>query len=365
MPILSRRAYRYARAWLAGPVSTAAEEATLDRAGTQVPATVVRPRAASSGLPAWIVLHGVTRAGRLHPQLVRFTHALVSSGAVAIVPEVPEWRELDFAPDVATPTVAAAATGLRETGWALDAPVSVIGFSFGAPHAIASAADPALAGAIARTVGFGGYCDVLATFRFMMTGLYERNGHRARERPDPYGRWIVAANYLADVPEHRDAGDVAEALRALAAHSGDVGAPAWDPVYEPVAAGLREGIAPERRALFDLFVQPGGGVADEAAAAEIAEKLAAAAERKHPLLDPRPRLARVERPVHVLHGHGDVLIPCSEAYELRRALPPDTPCDVTVTRLFGHTEQDPFSPLHALREVPRFMRALSSMLGLR
>lgn len=366
MPILSSKSVRFARAWFAGPVESVAEELTLDRGGITVPATIARPAGTPQPLPAWVVLHGITRAGRAHLQLARFTHALVSTGAVAIVPEVPEWRELDFAPDVATPTVGAAIRGLRDSGWALDAPVGVIGFSFGAPHAIASSADPTLSELVAHSVGFGGYCNVESTFRFMMTGLYEREGRTVRVRPDPYGRWLVAANYLAEAPEHRDADDVADALRSLAAHSGDVGAPSWDAVYDPVIAKLRAGIAPERRQLFDLFAPASGALPilpDDDAADRMAETLARAAHRTDPLLDPRERLARVERPVHVLHGRDDVLIPCSEAYEMDRALPSSTPRQVTVTRLFGHSSQNPLPTLlRATLEVPRFARALRGML---
>ena len=206
MPLLSRRSIRYSRAWLSGLVDLAQEETTLDRAGTSVPATLVRPRGATGPLPAWIVLHGMTRPGRAHLQLVRFTGALASSGTVAIVPEVPEWRELALAPHLATATVKAGVSGLRASGWALDAPVGVIGFSFGAAHAIASSGDPELAGEIAGTAGFGGYCDLDSAFRFLMTGVSDSPDRGRSVGPDPYGRWIVGANYLTAAPEFADCG---------------------------------------------------------------------------------------------------------------------------------------------------------------
>lgn len=342
----------------------AEEETILDRAGTSVPATLVRPRGATGPLPAWIVLHGMTRPGRAHVQLVRFTHALASSGAVAIVPEVPEWRELALAPHLATATVKAGVRGLRSSGWAIDAPVGVIGFSFGAAHAIASSGDPELAGEIAGSAGFGGYCDLGSAFRFLMTGVSEQPDGGRTVAPDPYGRWIVAANYLTSVPDFADRGDVAAAVRELAEYCGDQGAPSWDPVYDPMIAKLRERLVPEGRSLFDLFAYPSGSQPDLRAAAEVAEALAAAARRIEPLLDPREALARVVQPVHILHGRSDRLIPSSEATKLQQALPQTTRSRLTITRLLAHSAQSPLpSLLHAVHEVPVFARALSDLLA--
>ena len=68
-----------------------------------------------------------------------------------------------------------------------------------------------------------------------------------------------ASRYFEDfvsfpfVPGHEDATDVAEALRTLAKHAGDVGAASWDPVYGPKIDELRRSVAEERRTLFDLF----------------------------------------------------------------------------------------------------------------
>jgi pimeloyl-ACP methyl ester carboxylesterase len=260
--------------------------------------------------------------------------------------------------------VKAGVRALRESGWAIDAPVGVIGFSFGAAHAIASSGDPELAGEIAGSAGFGGYCDLESAFRFLMTGVSEHPDGGRTVAPDPYGRWIVAANYLTSVPDFAERGDVAAALRELAEYSGDHGAPSWEPFYDPMIARLRERVAPEGRSLFDLFAHPPGSQPDVRAAGEVAEALAAAARRVEPLLDPREALARVTRPVHILHGRSDRLIPSSEGFKLQQALPQTTWSRLTITRLLAHSAQSPFpSLLYALREVPLFARALSDLLA--
>jgi pimeloyl-ACP methyl ester carboxylesterase len=194
-----------------------------------------------------------------------------------------------------------------------------------------------------------------------MTGTYEG---AATARPDAYGRWLVAANYLTAVPGCEDGVDVATALHRLAAYSGDLGAESHNPAYDPFIAGLRAGIAPVRRTLFDLFAPLSVARPDPTAASEMAERLTAAALRCDPLLDPRRALARVERPVHIVHGADDRLIPSAEGFELRGALPPTTWSRLTVTGLVGHASHNRLSAaLHALPDVPGFARALSGVLA--
>jgi pimeloyl-ACP methyl ester carboxylesterase len=359
------RTVRYARAWLAGPTDFVEEEVTLDRGGRRVAGTVTHPRDASGPLPAWVVLHGVTRRGRSHPQLQRFTRALVQSGAVAIVPEVPEWRDFELAPALALPTIEAAIAGLRDSGRARDAPVGVIGFSFGAPHAIAATAHPDLVGRVAGSVGFGAYCSMERTIRFLMTGTHEWHGRSHRTTPDAYGRWIIAANYLTAVPEHAGAGDVARALRSLASVAGDSGIPSLDPRLDAHKAELRGGLAEDHGQLFDLFAPPADVLPDALRGAQVAEALAAAASRIDPTGEPLEALARVTLPVHVLHGRNDILIPFSEGLRLRDALPASTWSRATITRLFGHSGEESFgAALRSARELPDFLGALRSVLRL-
>ena len=59
-------------------------------------------------------------------------------------------------------------------------------------------------------MGFGGYCDLERTLRFQFTGEHEWNGEAHSLRPDPYGRWIVGANYLTAVPGFEDSERVAQ-----------------------------------------------------------------------------------------------------------------------------------------------------------
>lgn len=360
--MITGRTSRYARAWMTAPTDFLEHEISLNRDGTTVPATVVCPSRYQKPFPTWVVLHGITRPGRAHGQLVRFTRCVASAGMMAIVPEVPEWRDLSLAPHLSVPTVKAAIEGLRATGLAQDEPVGVIGFSFGAPHAIACAGAPEVADEVAGAAGFGGYCGLDSSFRFMMTGRHSWHGDDHFLRPDPYGRWIVAANYLTKVPGYEEAHDVARALEDLAVEASDDGALSWDPRYDATIRRLRAGIDESRREIFDLFAPHSDADLSAVVRPQLAEELAAVARRADPHIDPIEALGRVTRPVHVLHGRNDNLIPYSEAYRLAEVLPHDTVRGFTVTRLFGHSAQDSFPFLRALNEVPVFLRALSGLL---
>ena len=365
MSISLPRTLLYARTWLTGRDDLLQRELVLDRDGIAVPATLLTPRASTSPLPAWVVMHGITRAGRAHPQLVRFARAVASTGAAVVIPEVPEWRQLDLAPDLAAPTIRSAIDALQTTPDLHKGPFGLVGFSFGAPHTVAAAAHPTLRADIAGAVAFGGYCDLPRTIHFMMTGQHEHNGRQISLRPDPYGRWIVAANYLTDSAGYEGAADVADALRRLAAISGDTGAPAWSPQYDLTKLQIREGLAPGLRELFDLIAPPSDREPDIEEGAKLASVLAEGGKRVQPLMDPAQALAEVPHPVHVLHGRFDHLIPFSEGLRLREALPARSESHATVTRIFGHSAQDPLpSPMQAMREIPLLFTALSRIFGL-
>lgn len=329
---------RYARSWKAG-CDVVARELDIERDGRSVPATLVLP-AANGGppLPGWIVLGGVTRMGRFHPQLVRFGNALASSGAAVLIPEVPEWRDLRLAPAVTMPTVRAAVDALRSRPEVLPGRRGLIGFSFGAPQAAIAAASDELSDDIAGVVLFGGYCDLERTLRCQLTGCHEWDGVDHELNPDPYGRWCVASNYLTYVPGCEDAADVAAALRRLAVASTELRLAAWLPQHDALMSELRGGIARTRRPLFDLFAHTSdASLTDRADGEQMALALARACRRVDPLLDPSESLGRVNKPTRLIHGRGDRLVPFTESLRFQNRLPAHVRSHVTVTGMFAHS----------------------------
>ncbi|MYI22067.1 MAG: hypothetical protein F4043_04985, partial [Gammaproteobacteria bacterium] len=239
-------ALRFARSFMTGWAPVVEREIHIERDGRRLPASLFLPRAVvrrarAEGrrpTPVWVILHGITRSGRDHPYLVRFARAVASTGQAAMVPEIPEWRGIELSTGATTSTISASLSALEGQRELASRQVGLVGFSFGAPQAIIAPTDPALAGRIACVVAFGGYCSVEESSRFQFTGAHELDGREESLAPDPYARWVVAANYLTRIPGYGAVGRVAEALRALAAYTGDNNVLATDPA-----------IAPERRRL--------------------------------------------------------------------------------------------------------------------
>ena len=289
--------------------------------------------------------------------------ALASSGAVVIIPEVPEWRDLSLAPELALPTVRGALQALQGVPEAAEGPVGLAGFSFGCPQAILAASDPAVRDQVACVVGFGGFCDLERTIRFQLTGIHEWQGTSERLRADPYGRWIVGANHLASAPGFEDADDVRSALYRLAAEAGDRQAPLDTPFFHTFAARLRSGIATERRHLFDLFVHPGQPDPEPEEVEEVVQGMLVAARRESPLLDPADQLKQVTRPVRLIHGRRDHLLPYTETLRLAANLPSHLVADLVITGLLAHSKDDQPPNLAAtLRDMVGFYEAIRGIL---
>lgn len=379
-PLLTRarRTLGYLRQWQGGAWSGRRWELEFDRGDRSLPASIFAPPGDTPPRHAWIVLHGITRPGRAHPSLLRFARAVAASGALVVVPEVPEWIELSLAPEQTLPTALGALALIEEQLGVPASHTGLMGFSFGAPQGLVAASDPRLVDRLAGVASFGGYCDLERTVRFLFTGRHEWRGVSERRRPDPYGRWIVAANFLLEVPGYSGAGVVRDALLALAQEVGEEQVPAWEPVFDPLKDRIKARLGPDERRLFECFAPhsatPGSATpppADDDEAERWAERLTEAGRRVSPLIDPLPAPARTPRVVQLLHGRGDDLIPYTETLRWARLLTDaragtgQSPPRATITRLFAHSgEEKGLHPLRTVREITRFARALSQVLGI-
>ena len=357
-----KRAVAFARAWEAGPKGILERELEIQRGDRPIPVTLAVPDPPREACPAWVVLHGVTRPGRHHPVLVRFLRSLAGTGAVVLVPEIPEWRELYLAPDEATATVRASVSYLEDQGLARDGKVGVMGFSLGVPQVLLSATDPVLRERVAAVAGFGGYGDLDRTIHFLFRGVHEWEGRTHCLEPDPYGRWIVGGNYLTSIPGYEGAGDVSQALLRLAKAAGDVQVGAWDPRYDGLKEELMGGIHPTRRELFRAFAPASGSVPSYEKARELVPALAQAARTAVPHSEPLRFLDRIFTPVRLVHGRGDRLIPFSESLRLAETFPPGADVRAHLTGLFSHSKAD--GDAVGIEERLNFLRILADLLTL-
>ena len=346
------------------PSRVVRSEVHYARGPDRLPASIYAPAAARRPLPAFVVLHGLTCTGREHASLTRFVRAMAASGAVVMIPEIPEWRELRVAPAVTIPTIRAAVHALAHRGDVAPGGVGILGFSFGATQALVAAAGGELMGEVRGIAAWGGYRDVHRLFRFGVTGEHEWAGTRLRLEPDPYGRWIMVGNYLTGVPGYEDAGATARASHALALEAGRTGVAAWDPELDDLKRRLRLELPTAERALFDIVAPPARASAPPAEAAALAAGLADAALTADPLLDPGPALGELATPTLLAHGRDDRLIPYTEMLRLAADLPENVRRGATVTALFAHSggARPGLGPLGLATEAVRFVDLLRHIL---
>jgi pimeloyl-ACP methyl ester carboxylesterase len=358
------RTIRYARGWKASPAVTV-EETEIVRDGEAVPATLVLPAQRPKPVGAWIALGGVSRLGRFHPQMRRFSNALAATGAAVLIPEVPEWQNLDVTPGPALPTIRASLDLLGQRSEVRPGRVGLVGFSFGAPQIAIAAAHEDVAERVAGITLFGGYCSLERIIVYLLTGGHEWQGTDYQQTPDPYGRWVLAGRYLTEVPGYQDAGDVAAALQTLAAGASEHRISAWDPRHDARIAELRASLPSRKRALYDLFARPSHATLphrDEALA--LARGLFETCVRLEPLLEPTAHLQSLRVSTQLIHGRGDRLIPYTESWRLGEALPSGARGGLTVTGLFSHTAgQAPESLVERVRESATFFHALRAVVN--
>jgi pimeloyl-ACP methyl ester carboxylesterase len=354
----------YAKSWKAG-ADVDAREVEIDRAGDYVPATLFAPRNQVGPVPGWIALGGISCMGRQHPQLVRFARALSSSGAVVLVPDIPEWRRLELAPAAVAPTIQGGIEYLKGRPDTVRAPVGLIGFSFGAPQVAISASRDDLGEDIGGIVLFGGYCSLEKTMTCQLTGEHEWEGLDYRLSPDPFGGWVVGSNHLTRVPGLEDAHEVATALRRLATAASGQRISAWDPRHDGLIRTLRERVPGRHKRLYDLFATPStGALSEPEERRHVAVRLAETSRGVEPLLDPAPALSEVGLPTALVHGRGDRLIPFTEGLRLHDSLPGAVRRGLTVTAMLHHSADSTPSGLGArARESFKMLQAIRRMIN--
>lgn len=259
---------------------------------------------------ALVLVHGLSRDGREHPELTRLARLFARHDVAVLVPHFAGMAAFTLS-GRETVEVAAALTHARGLG----VPVGVAGFSFGAgPALLAAAAAPDV-----RVVGsFGGYADLRHVIRYITTGVHELDGRRYVQAPEPYNRWkllALLAGFL-DEPAER-AGLQAVAARRLA-----------DPAAD--TAPLEAGLGPGATAMLAL-----ARARDDADVGRLLAALPARARDALDALSVVTAARRLNGRLLIAHGADDASIPFTES--LRLAAAAGDRARVAVLRTFHHT----------------------------
>jgi dienelactone hydrolase len=305
-----------ADAWLAGLWPAPREgEIGIPVEGGRLACDVYRPPRARGAL---VLVHGLSRAGRRHPELVRLARLLARHDRLVLVPHFEglaafrlRGREVD--------EIEAALRHLRAQG----APSGILGFSFGAGPALLAATrvpDVRLAGS------FGGYADLRDVIAYVTTGA------RHDTPAEPYNRWKLLALLAAFPDDPQDRGRLERLAERKLADPGADG--------RELAAGLgREG-----RAVVALVENR----RPEALAAHLAA-LPPAVHRALDALSPLAAVARLPGRLLLAHGVHDDSIPFTESVRLAEAA--GARARLALLRGFHHT--GPRSLLGSLADSAR------------
>ena len=290
----------------AAPGKPAAEHVVIPTAHGPLLADLYGPAEARRTI---VLVHGLSRFGRRHPELVRLAELLARRDHMVVVPELHglqafRWngREVD--------EVRAAIRYGRARG-----AVTVAGFSFGAGPVLLAAAEEQ---GLRQVASFGGYADLREVIAYITTGVHTFGGRRYVGRQEEYNRWKLLSLLAGFLPEADERARVAALAEAKLA----------DPARD--AAELERGLGADARGMLALVINR-----REDAVPLLLAALPAAARAALDDLSPLRAMPRLTAPLLVAHGAADPSIPFTES--LRLAAAASAGARVTIFESFHHT----------------------------
>ncbi|MBI4013732.1 MAG: hypothetical protein HY359_15545 [Candidatus Rokubacteria bacterium] len=278
--------------WLGRHAAPPASREVIIRVdGGALLADVYRPARPRGAL---LLVHGLSRAGRRHPEMQRLARLLARHDRLVLVPHLEglaafrlSGREVE--------EIGAALRYLR----GLDGRVGIAGFSFGAgPALLAAVGQPDL-----RVVGsFGGYADLRHVILYVTTGVHRFGGRRYATRQEEYNRWkllALLAGFVEDATER-------EAVQAVAERK----------LLDPAAATgpLEARLGPGGRTLLALALNR-----REEDVEPLLDRLPPRARQALEALSPLPVVPRLPGRLLLAHGAEDDSIPFTETLHLAEA----------------------------------------------
>ncbi|HKW92491.1 MAG TPA: hypothetical protein VJX92_11365, partial [Methylomirabilota bacterium] len=298
------------------------ETLALPVGGRRLEADLYRPAGLARRGPV-VLVHGLSRAGRRHVELVRLARLLAREGKLVLVPQLDGLATFRLSGD----EVEDIRASVRFLGDLAHAPVAIVGFSFGAGPALLAAAD--LPG-VSVVGSFGGYADLRNVIVYITTGVFTFHGRRHHRAQEEYNRWKLLAllvGFVEDGPDRRRLAAIAD--RKLA---------------DPSAAteDLETGLGEDGRAVMALVQNH-----REESVDLLLERLSPAARAALARLSPLAAVPKLAGRLLIAHGADDDSIPFTESLRLAEAA--GGRASVAIFRTFNHTgPQSRWPPVIAL-----------------
>ena len=293
---------------LAEPVR---EDIVIVSGARRIQADLYRPPTPHAAL---LIVHGLSRAGRRHPELVRLARLIGQQGQLVLVPEFEGLAQFALT-GTEVEDIGAALRDLARRGHA----TGIAGFSFGAGPALLAAADvPGV-----RLVGsFGGYADLANVIAYVTTGVHTFHERRYVQRQEEYNRWkllALLAGVLETQPDRRTLDAIA--ARRLANPSSDT-------------RELEAQLGDNGRAVLRLTLNR-----DERAVAALLAALSPGTRRMLERLSPLATVPRLQGQLLIAHGEADDSIPFTESLRLAEAA--GSGARLVILHSFHHTGPQP------------------------
>ncbi|MBK6685057.1 MAG: hypothetical protein IPG45_11375 [Deltaproteobacteria bacterium] len=279
---------------------------------------------------ALLVCPGLHYAGPADPRLDRFLRVLAGSGLLVLSPFLPDFTALEVKESLTDDLERALGALLEHPARPRSITPGIFSISFGSLPSLRLAARATPERPLGGLLVFGGYADFSRTLAHCL-------GQGAEGPRDPLNQPVVFLNLLPwlEVPEPER---LAAALRRFVESTWgrpELKAKArHQPIAEAVGAELTGRTAQVYRIATGL---------DDGAFALAETALRARGTDAH--LDPRPVLAQIRCPVHLVHGRDDDVIPHTELDALAAAFPAGAAVSTYKTGLYAHTGRGGFGNL--------------------
>jgi len=288
------------------------EEIVLSAGSRAIQADLYRPGTPRAAL---LLVHGLSRAGRRHGELVRLARLLARHGQLVLVPQ--------FEGLVAFRLDGAEIDEIRDAlGYVggLSPAVGIVGFSFGAgPALLAAAAYPE----IALVGSFGGYADLQNVIAYVTTGVHTFGGRRYVQPQEEYNRWKLLALLIGFVESEWDR----TLLGAIARRKLE------NPGVDTTALAAQLGR--EGRAVLSLVLNR-----QASAVTALVADLSPRTRQALASLSPLAAVPRLRGRLLIAHGMADDSIPFTESLRLAEAA--GGRAELTLLDTFHHTGAQPF-----------------------
>lgn len=294
------------------------ENATIDTPQGPMRARFYLPSGVSDP-PGMVVCHGVHHLGIDEPRMMKFAHAIASSGVMVLTPELKELADYHIDPKSVT-TIGRASEMLRAR--VKKSGVGVLGLSFAGGLSLLAASQPDFAPSIEFVVAVGAHDELERVARFFVTDeIPAVDGKTVHMHAHDYGAVVLVYMYVDHFFAPRDVPHAREAIRLWL----------WEKFEDARAEAAK--LTEEGQKKIELVF----GHREDVLRPEIESVIALHTEDMK-RVSPHEDMEGLRARVFLLHGEGDSVIPATETRWLARDVPEGALANALVSRALVHVD---------------------------